>query len=352
MERRAYDLKLAAAAGALLLAVSAKADFPGPSYTPAPAAKPATGITLPVGKCVNLSNMLEAPREGAWGRRVADDDFEIIKAAGFSTVRIPVRWSAHAGDAPPYAIDPVFLARVHHVVSLADRAGLNVILNMHHDEELFADPAGQAERFAAMWRQIGASFADEPSSVWFELINEPHGKLDNSNLSAVLAPALEAVRASNPTRPVVIGGQTWSGVESLATLELPDDAYVVPTFHYYEPFQFTHQGATFVTPTPPLGRRYGSASDDARLADDLEKVKAYMARTGRVPMMGEFGATDNPRVPVGDRIRYYHTISSAFASIGIQSCAWGYASGFRLRDGDRWVPGLVEAIVTPTPAGP
>jgi endoglucanase len=239
------------AAGALLLASAAQAE--PLAYAPAPAAKATTGIALPVGKCVNLSNMLEAPREGAWGRAVAEDDLEIIKAAGFTTVRIPVRWSAHAGEAAPYTIDPAFLARVHHVVSLADRAGLNVILNMHHYEELFPDPAGHSARFAALWRQVAASFAGEGANVWFELINEPHDKLDDTNLKAVLTPALAAVRASNPTRPVVIGGRDWSSLASLATLDLPDDPYLVPTFHYYEPFAFTHQGATFIHPSPPWG---------------------------------------------------------------------------------------------------
>jgi endoglucanase len=76
----------------------------------------------------------------------------------------------------------------------------------------------------------------------------------------------------------------------------------------------------------------------------LAVVKAFMARTGRVPVLGEYGATDNPRMPPAHRIRYYHAISSAFASIGVQSCAWGYRSGFKLRDGDHWEPGLLEAI--------
>jgi endoglucanase len=308
-----------------------------------------TGRAGPVGKCVNMSNMLEAPHEGDWGgRAIAEDDFRIIRAAGFTTVRIPVRWSAHAMTVAPYTIDPAFLMRVHHVVDMADRAGLNVMLNMHHYEELFATPEKEEERFAGIWRQIAASFADAPPNVWFELINEPHDKLSAANLDEVINPALAKVRQTNATRPVVIGGQNWSGVDSLASLELPDDPAVVPTFHYYEPFQFTHQGATFITPTPPLGRRYGTAADYARLAADVAKVKQYMARTGRVPVMGEFGATDNPGVPLEDRIKWYRTVSSAFASIGVQGCVWGYASGFKVRDGDHWIPGLVESLKTTT----
>ena len=53
------------------------------------------------------------------------------------------------------------------------------------------------------------------------------------------------------------------------------------------------------------------------------------------------------RLPVEQRARYYHAVSSAFASIGVASCAWGYRSGFRLRQGDSWLPGLVESIAAP-----
>ena len=88
-----------------------------------------------------------------------------------------------------------------------------------------------------------------------------------------------------------------------------DDPYVVPTFHYYEPFAFTHQGAGWLTPPPPLGRAYGTPADQARLERDLEKVRAYMARTGRVPVMGEYGANwrppsdGSPGLTAQDRVR-------------------------------------------------
>ncbi|MEO5773416.1 MAG: glycoside hydrolase family 5 protein [Sphingomicrobium sp.] len=318
------------------------------TYTPAAAAKPTTGPHLPIGKCVNMGNMLEAPNEGEWGRAIAEDDFAIIKAAGFNSVRIPVRWSAHALTAPPYTIDPTFMARVKHVVALADAQNLGVILNMHHYLELFDDPNAHAVRFAELWKQIAAEFKGEGKNVWFELINEPNGKLNDSNLLALLTPALANVRATNPTRPVIIGGQNWSGVGSLATLQLPNDPYIVPTIHTYDPFNFTHQGATWITPTPPLGRTFGSDADYAELDKNLQAVKNYMTSTGRVPFVGEYGANDDPAVPLSERVKYYQTMTSAYASIGVQTCAWGYSNTFRLRDGSNWLPGMVEAIKTTT----
>src|SRR5688572_16647338 len=120
-----------------LLAGSYAAQASDFTYTPAPAAIPQTGIALPIGKCVNMANHLEAPTETSWGRAIEDADFAVIKAASFDTIRLPVRWSAHAARTAPYAIDPAFLKRVKHLVATASNAGLNVILNLHHYEELY-----------------------------------------------------------------------------------------------------------------------------------------------------------------------------------------------------------------------
>jgi endoglucanase len=320
-----------------------------PVYTPVAAARPATGIALPLGKCVNMGNHLEAqPNEGSWGRAIAEDDFTIIKAGGFDSVRIPVWFSGHALAAEPYTIDAAYMDRVVHVVGLASAAGLNVIIDMHNFDALFADPAANTTRFAEMWRQIAVRFQSAPASVWFELINEPHDKLDNANLVATLTPALAAVRATNPTRPVIIGGQGWSGVDSLATLALPADPYVVPTIHTYDPFDFTHQGASWITPPPAVGRMFGSAADYAQLDANLQKLRDYTARTGRVPFVGEYGAIDGGAISIADRATYYKRVSSAYASIGVQSCAWAYTNTFQLRNNSGWLAGMLEAIRTTT----
>ncbi len=317
----------------------------------ASAAAPATD-SLPVGRCVNMGNHLEPPNEGDWGRAIAEDDFATIAAAGFNTVRIPVRWSGHAAIKAPYTIDDGFMKRVTHVVALARAAGLNVILNDHNYDALMTDPDGNRDRLAALWRQIARNFAAAPRDhLWFEIENEPHDKLTNVNLLATLSPALGAIRESNPDRPVIIGGEFWSGIDSLATLALPQDPNVVPTFHYYDPFEFTHQGANWVNPVPPIGRAFGGAQDRVALAASVDKVRAYVARTRKTPFMGEFGA--NTTIPTAQRMLYQATVRLAFDQAGVGSCAWAYTNTFPLYDSARrrWLPGMRAAMGLAEPDG-
>jgi endoglucanase len=322
--------------------------FCAAAYGPAVAAT----NSLPVGRCVNMGNHLEPPTEGAWGgRKIAEDDFQIIAKAGFTTIRLPVRWSTHADSNPPYAIDPVFMKRVKHVVGNARAAGLNVIVNSHHFEEIHSDPSeANIAKLAGMWTQIAVAFANQPNDqLWFEIENEPHDKFNDSNLLKVLVPALNEIRKSNPARPVIIGGEFWSGIDSLKTLKLPDDPNIIPTFHYYEPFDFTHQGATWVNPVPQTGRVYGTAADEARLKTDVGKIRDYVARTGKTPFMGETGA--NGPIPLDDRVKYQTAVRKAFDEVGIGMCAWAFTNTFPLYDSEKkqWMPGMRGALGLPEP---
>jgi endoglucanase len=220
-----------------------------------------------------------------------------------------------------------------------------VILNVHHYDELFADPDAHRDRFAAFWLQIAERFRNADNMVWFELLNEPHDRITDANLLSILNPALANVRASNPTRPVVIGGQNFSGINSLATLPLPNDPNIIATFHYYDPFDFTHQGASFLPNPPAVGRVFGNTQDMAEVNSSVSKARAFMTRTGVPVFMGEYGAIQT--IPTANRALYYKTVTDAFRAANVDGCVWGYISTFNFREdavGGAWDAAMLDAI--------
>ena len=52
----------------------------------------------------------------------------------------------------------------------------------------------------------------------------------------------------------------------------------------------------------------------------LTKLTNYMTTTDCVPLAGEYGAHESE--PVAERAKYYNLVSAAFASAGVQRCAW------------------------------
>src|SRR5258708_802241 len=109
-----------------------------------------------LGRGINIGNALEAPKEGEWGVTLQADYFRAIKAAGFDTIRLPIRWSAHARADAPYTIDPQFAERIDWAVEQALANKLNIIVNVHHYEEMDAKPDEHLPRLVGLWEQSAA----------------------------------------------------------------------------------------------------------------------------------------------------------------------------------------------------
>ena len=183
-------------------------------------------------------------------------------------------------------------------------------------------------------------------------VNEPHGALDARAWNALLAKLLQVVRKTNPTRNVVVGPTRWNNLEELDTLRLPeDDRHLVVTFHYYEPFAFTHQGASWVEPqfSEKTGVRF-TPEQVAKIESDFDKVEAWSRRHGRPILLGEYGAYD--KAPMEDRVLWTRTVARAAEKRGFAHLYWQFSSDFVLYDFQRedWVEPLLHAVVPPKPA--
>ena len=93
-----------------------------------------------------------------------------------------------------------------------------MILDMHEFHAMAEDPAGRKEAWLAFWRQVAPRFKDAPDDVVFELLNEPFGKLTPELWNEYLKEALAVVRATNPTRAVIVGAGHWNSIDGLQTL--------------------------------------------------------------------------------------------------------------------------------------
>ncbi len=209
-------------------------------------------------KGVNFGNILEAPYEGAWGLTLEERFFDRAAEGGFEHIRLPISWTHHADPNPPYTIDESFFQRVDWAIDQALDRGLQILINNHHYDAMNDDPIGEQERALAIWRQIAQRYQGIGRSVYFEVHNEPHGAFNaNPQLwNDYFAAALGIIRQFHPSRKVFVGPVGWNSISRLDDLQLPNDPNLVLTVHYYEPFEFTHQGATWVTPTPPVGESW------------------------------------------------------------------------------------------------
>jgi aryl-phospho-beta-D-glucosidase BglC (GH1 family) len=297
-----------------------------------------------LGMGMNLGNTFDAPSIGEWGVQPDSWYFTDIKDKGFSSVRIPIRWSTHAMEESPYTIEENFMDTIEWAVDLALANDLPAIINIHHYEEIMEDPEAHKERFLALWDQISTHFQDYNDSLYFEILNEPNGNFTAELWNEFLIEGLNKIREKNPDRMVLIGTAEWGGIAGLSKLVLPDDPNIILTVHYYEPFNFTHQGADW-SGNYPIGVTWDSTANQINaVARDMNRIKQY-ATEHNVPVhIGEFGAIQN--ADDASRARWGGHLRRVFEANGFSAAYWEYASGFGVYDqgADCYYNGLIRAL--------
>lgn len=205
----------------------------------------------------NLGNTLDATGddETSWGNpRATKELIQQIAAEGYKSIRIPVTWGQHMGEAPSYSIDSAYMDRVQEVVDWALEADLYVMINMHHDSWQWISHMEKNHdevlaKFSAAWKQISERFKNHPDKLMFEAINEPRftdgGTTDKTKQYEMLKELLVSfhtiVRASggeNGVRPLVIPTrETSPAQEDLTvlydTIQEFNDPNLIATVHFY-----------------------------------------------------------------------------------------------------------------------
>jgi len=293
---------------------------------------------LPVARCINLGNTLDAPTEGDWGPRLTRAEVAWIAAAGFDTVRLPVRFNRRWDG----RIDPALLARADEVIGWAREEGLTVILDLHHFEALMTDPAGQGPVFLAIWEELSRHYAGAPDDLIFELLNEASGRLTNARLEPLFAEAIATIRQHHPDRWIIAGGEGWNSAAAMFTLRLPEDDRVALTFHHYEPHEFTHQLAPWTGHHFPA-RSWGSDTERADLARRFRRA----AEVDRPVLLGEFGVYGGAAPE--DRLAWTEAVRREAEAKGFGWCIWALDADFPVRDRETggWIPGFEAALMAP-----
>jgi endoglucanase len=328
---------------------------------------------------INFCNYLEAPRGEDWGASYTKEDFRHAKAEGFDHVRLPIAWQHYAGAGPDYTLTDEIFRKADALVDAAVKEGLNVIVDIHHFDQLSAKPSDHADKFYALWKQIAGHYAKYPDGVAFELLNEPKDAATAKVLNGLYAEALKVIRKTNPRRTVLVGPGHYNSVGELPALQLPeDDLNLIVTVHSYDPFYFTHQGAewagpdTKVTgirfPGPPARplqidpglkvnpwvrdwvQRYNTLPAERNpsrpgvVREVVLRAKEWSDYFGRPVHFGEFGCFE--KADDASRANYYRAFREALDEADVGWAAWDWKSGFRYWDAkkERPIPGLHEAL--------
>ena len=273
--------------------------------------------------------------------------FQMLKEAGFSTVRINLHPFRHMDSDNNYALRASWWEVLDWAVQNALNSKLMVILDMHEFGAMGNDPEGNKDRFLAFWRQVSEHFKDAPDNVLFEILNEPSRKLSPQMWNQYFREALAVIRKTNPTRTVIIGPANYNSIGSLNELDLPeDDRSIILTVHYYSPMDFTHQGAAWANRKDKTGVEWmGTDEEKTAIKRDFEKAQAWAKERNKPVFLGEFGVYD--KAPMESRVRYLKFVTGAAEKLGWSWAYWQFDSDFVLYDigKEEWVEPVHNALL-------
>jgi endoglucanase len=170
----------------------------------------------------------------------------------------------------------------------------------------------------------------------------------------------------------------WGGIGELKNLVLPPDDNVIVSVHCYEPFHFTHQGASWagddvkqtgiIFPGPPPQplvpdaslkpkpwvldwiEKYNTLPADKNpssalaFAGKLKYVHAWSDFYGRPVHLGEFGAYI--KADTQSRSNFYAAFRQTAEKEKLGWCIWDWSANFRYWDkkNNCPMPGMREAL--------
>lgn len=307
------------------------------------------------------------------------DDIALIRRMGFDHIRlsidpVPLLAWLKAPDMP----NP-FMTELDRVVKTVTDQKLAVIIDIHPESSYKAQlfqGTESVDHFAALWRALAKHFSStDPDLVFFEIMNEPE-QSDPYRWQGIESFIGTQIRKEAPNHTIIAAGAHWSGLEDLLALEPIAVSDVIYTFHDYEPFPFTHEGATWTDPrvVPLRSVPYPSTpeavqpnlSQEPTLAAqywveqygldrwDAQRIEADMAFAARWSQLhhapvycGEFGVLRyyaNPTM----RVQWLHDMRVAFEKHHIGWAMWDYQTNFGIvtkKDGKTVPdPAVVKAL--------
>lgn len=306
-----------------------------------------------ISKTMNIGNALEAGKGEVWDVSMSVEYIDRIKEAGFTSIRMPVRFSDYAKDNENYILDEDFMEKVDYYINYALSSGLNVILDMHNFYEIMENPSENKELFLKLWSQISKRYKDYPENLVYELLNEPQGNLELDIWNNLLSEGVDTIRKFDKKKFIVIGGCKYNSYEELLKIDVPKDDNLILTFHYYEPNEFAFQGAEYHEGFEELHdiQWKGTASEVQRIEDAFHKVKEFADKKNLNVFVGEFGA--NKKAPHESRVLWTKTVREIAEEHNFSWGYWEMASSFGIYDKDKHVfdDEMLEALLNTKEAG-
>ena len=227
------------------------------------------------------------PNWDAENKRHRPDDQTLLnlRKRGLSHIRLPIFHDAFMGNDPQFPKAQAYMARMGAYSQRLIDMGYLVSIDLHpsgeFNQELRIAPDISLERMIKIWSALSVHLKKlKPQDVLVEVLNEPDTDAPTwQKHSTVLA---KTIRTLLPDHTIVLSPYGPQRHESLTPIVPVDDPNVIYAVHFYDPFIFTHQGASWLAEHDPI-RQYKQLTFPMRFNDpSTQKLYRELLLAGQV----------------------------------------------------------------------
>ena len=348
-------------------------------------------------KGVNFTNWLENA-DGKFKKFIFDEtDIKLLADNGIKSLRLPIDLDLYATnrdifikdttDTVELTFDDSTLFTVLDSFAVWTAAhDMSFVIDYHEYDNSYnatsADNSKYIQMMAETWKHVATHYAENTrEDIFFELLNEPdmsNGKVTADQWTVAAQAMIDSIRSVDKTHTILFGDAEWYSISLLAKRTPFTDNNIVYVVHTYEPFAFTHQGASWTDyatihdiPFPYDPAKWSTVSGDfgvnnstksyvktaiknyykngskEAILNQILKAKKWAA-TNNVPVIiNEFGAL-NLKSTAEDRLKYLTAMREICDTLQIPWTHWGYTGNFSLFEGDlkgtKLIDGIAEAL--------
>ena len=334
---------------------------------------------VPFSRGVNVTNWFQV--NGAKQihfTKYTKNDFEQLKSLGVDVFRLPINLHFMTNGSPSYTLDPLFLYFLDQVIDWTEELNIHLIIDNHTFDVNTNTDVNIDKVLIPVWKQMAEHFKNRSNKIYYEILNEPHGITD-ARWNQIQQAVVDSIRTIDTTHTIIVGPADWNSYSKLSAMPVYKDKNLIYTFHFYDPFIFTHQGASWSGMAPLAGvpfpydaarmpaypteldataswvknellYNYKNNGTVAKVQSQLN-VAINFSKARNVPVFcGEFGVYI-PNSPETDRIYWYEEVRKYLEQNNVAWTIWDYRGGFglfeknsqELFDHDLNVP-LLEAL--------
>jgi endoglucanase len=314
-------------------------------------------MEVPFHRGVNLTSWLQAgSTRQIQFTMFTKQDLVNIKSLGCDVIRLPINLHFMTSGAPDYTVDPLFFYFLDQIVDWCEELGVRLILD-NHTGGVDASTASDVDKvLVPIWSQMAAHYKGRSTYLYYEVLNEPHGIAD-ARWGQIQQAVINTIRAVDKVHTIIVTGAGWGSYNNLKFLPVYEDDNLIYSFHFYDPFMFTHQGASWTNPSMvplagvpfPYGAGPMPACPPGLKGTWIESnLKSYQT-DGAVPRVKELinvavRFRDEREVPVfcgefgvyrlnsdnDQRVYWYEVVRSYLEEKKVAWTIWDYEGGFGL----------------------